>query len=134
MAVQAGQTFEIRNSDPTVHNIHATPTINREFNSALVIKGQVKQTSFPNPELFIRIKCDVHAWMFAYVSVLPHPFFAISDKDGNYKLPPGLPPGTYVLAARHHKAGEIEQTCKVGSNRGTVLDFNLQVPARLTRL
>jgi hypothetical protein len=72
--------------------------------------------------------------MFAYMSVLSHPFFAVSDKDGNYKLPAGLPPGTYVLAARHQKAGEIQQTCKITPNRGMVTDFNFNVPPRLTRL
>ncbi len=135
LAVQAGQTFEIRNSDPTMHNIHATSTSNSGFNLALPLEGMVVQKRFPNPELFIRINCDVHPWMFAYVSVLPHPFFAVSDKDGNYTLPTGLPRGTYVLAARHHKAGEIQQTCTVGSPAGTTLiNFSFSLPSRLTKL
>lgn len=117
-----------------MHNIRATAARNAEFNLAMPIEGMVTQKRFRNPELFIRINCDVHPWMFAYVSVFTHPFFAVSDKDGNYTLPPGLPRGTYVLAARHHKAGEMQKTCTVGSLPGTVIDFNFSLPSRLTRL
>jgi len=133
-AIQVGQRFTIRNSDPTLHNVHARPKINQEFNFAMPLQRQETQKSFPNPELFVRINCDVHPWMFAYVSVLPHPFFAVSDEAGNYRLPPGLPPGKYVLAARHQKAGELEQPFTLRGNELSPINFRFQIPARLSRL
>jgi len=65
MGVVVGQPFQIRNSDSVMHNIHATPRINKEFNFAQSVSGQVNGKSFALPEMFIRLKCDVHAWMFA---------------------------------------------------------------------
>src|ERR1051325_10168272 len=82
LGVQAGQPFLIRNSDPGLHNVHALPkpgSSNREFNFGMPLRGQVLTRSFPSPELFIRFKCDVHNWMFAYVSVVDHPFFSVTD-------------------------------------------------------
>jgi hypothetical protein len=109
MSVVTGQRFQIRNSDPTLHNIHATPKANREFNIGQTQQGQVNEKSFDVPELFIRLKCDVHPWMFAYVTALDHPFVAVTDTNGAFQFPALLPPGTYVLGARHHKSGELEQ-------------------------
>ena len=105
MGVRTGQTFKVKNSDPTLHNVHATPVPasgNKEFNFAQPIKDMVTEKSFPNPEIALRFKCDVHPWMFAYVSVLDHPYFAVTDADGNFKIT-GLPPGKYTLAAHHVK-------------------------------
>src|SRR4051812_18454843 len=93
----AGQKFKIRNLDSFMHNVHATPKSNQEFNFAQALQGQTNEKSFPKPELMIRIKCDVHPWMFSYINVMPHPYFAITDKEGVYRLPAGLPPGRYTV-------------------------------------
>jgi len=102
-AVRAGQTIAIRNSDPTLHNVHATPQINKEFNFAQPVKGMVTEKVFDKPELPpIRFKCDVHPWMFSYVGVFDHPFFAVTDEKGNFKIS-GLPNGKYTLVAYHRR-------------------------------
>src|SRR5262249_32821388 len=106
LGVQVGQKFAIKNSDPTLHNAHATARSNREFNVALAANGPPTTRSFATPEVLVRIKCNVHPWMFAYLGVVAHPFFAVTDKDGVFVLPPNLPSGTYTLAAYHPKAGE----------------------------
>jgi len=106
MGVVAGQKFKIRNSDPLMHNVHATPKNNtkEEFNFGQVVKGQVNEKSFSTPEVLVRMKCDVHAWMFAYVGVCDHPYFAVTDKDGNFKInTAGLPDGKYTVEAFHQK-------------------------------
>ena len=130
MGLMVNQKFQIRNSDPTLHNVHATPQQgdNHEFNFVQLSNGHVNERSFPSPEIFVRFKCDVHPWMFAYVGVVEHPFFAVTEADGTFKLPPDLPPGTYVLEAVHPKAGTATQEIAVtGSERKTV-DFTLHVP------
>ena len=128
---QVGQKIRFQNQDGFLHNVHCTAHQNREFNLSLAMQGQAAERTFDYPELFIRFKEDIYEWMFAYVTVLNHPFFAVSDQDGNYKLPPGLPPGTYTLAASHLKAGETVQRISVGPERINPVDFTLQVPTHL---
>src|SRR5436190_11602910 len=102
MGVMVNQKFKIKNSDPTLHNVHATPKVNTEFNFAQPIKDQVTERSFDKVEVPVRFMCNVHAWMFAYVGVFDHPFFAVTDSDGNFKIS-GLPNGKYTLEAYHVK-------------------------------
>ena len=133
-AVVAGQTFQIRNSDPTLHNLHFTPKVsgNKEFNIGQAANGQVNTLSIPIPELFARIKCDVHPWMFTYISVFDHPYFAITDTNGFFQLPAQIPAGKYTIAAAHLKLGTELQTevrLREGEQRSLQLEF--KVPANL---
>jgi hypothetical protein len=102
MGVVTGQKFKVKNSDPELHNVHATPKINKEFNFGQPIKGQVNEKSFDQPEVLVRVKCDVHPWMFSYIGVVDHPYFAVTDKDGNFKIS-GVPDGKYNVVAYHLK-------------------------------
>ena len=135
MGVVAGQKFKIRNSDPTLpnlppvlHNIHATPKINKEFNFAQPSKGQVNEKSFDKPEVLVRMKCDVHPWMFAYIGVTDHPYYAVTDKSGSFKIP-NLPAGKYTIEAYHLKAGAKSQEITVGADDKKTVDFELEAPA-----
>ena len=124
MGVVAGQKFKVRNSDAFMHNVHATPKTNPEFNLAQVSKGQVNEKSFDKPEVLVRMKCDVHPWMFAYIGVVDHPYFAVTDKDGNFTIK-NVPPGKYTVEAFHLKAGSKTQETD-GTKK---LEFELEVPA-----
>ena len=130
MGVVAGQTFQIRNSDSTLHNVHATPKFNKEFNFGQPVKGQVTEKSFALPEMFIRLKCDVHPWMFAYVSVFDHPYFAVTDTNGFFQLPAQIPAGRYLIGASHLKTGGIltqEVTLREGEQRS--IQFHFTIPS-----
>mgnify|MGYP002348582455 CR=1 FL=1 len=124
MGVRANQKFLIKNSDPTLHNVHATPKAgggNAEFNFAQPVKGMTTEKSFAAPEVAIRFKCDVHPWMFAYVGVFDHPFFAVTDKDGNFKIS-GLPDGKYTIEAWHQRthraeAGQVKEINVAGNTQ-----------------
>src|SRR5260221_333949 len=126
--VQASQKFKLKNSDPILHNVHATPTVNQGFNLALRANDRIVEKSFALPEVLVRLKCDVHPWMFAYIGVLSHPFFAVTDADGFFRFPAGLPPGKYVIAAYHLKAGESTQEVVIGSPEARSLQFTLAAP------
>jgi len=128
MGVQTGQKLKIKNSDPVLHNVHSTHRINNEFNVALPPGHRILERSFARPEIFVQLKCDVHPWMFAYVGVLAHPFFAVTDDEGAFRFPPGLPAGKYLVAAVHPKAGESVQEVKMREGEAKVLNFNLAVP------
>ncbi len=110
LGAQTGQKIIVRNSDPFLHNVHAIPSPrsgNKEFNLAQMAGSKDIERTFEHPEVFVRIKCDVHIWMFAYLGVLPHSYFAVTDQDGSYKIE-GVPPGKYTLAAFHRKAHVTE--------------------------
>lgn len=129
LGVMAGQKFTVRNSDPLMHNVHPLPVNNAGFNIAQTTKGQETVKSFDKPEVFVKVKCDVHGWMFAYIGVVDHPYFAITDKDGSFKIP-NVPPGDYTVEAVHLKAGAATQKVKVTDGDQKPLDFTLEVKAK----
>ena len=129
MGVVTGQTFLVKNSDPLMHNVHSLPkagTGNKERNIAQPVKGMTTPFVAHHPEVLLRFRCDVHSWMSAYVGVVEHPFFAVTDKDGNFTIP-NLPAGKYVLAAVHPKAGETTQSVDAAAAPKPV-EFKLTVP------
>ncbi len=78
------QPLQIRNSDATIHNVHAMPKANTEWNKAQRSGAAVIETSFPRPELAIPFMCNVHPWMRAFVFVFDHPYFAVTAADGKF--------------------------------------------------
>ena len=102
--MRIGQPLEIVNSDPTLHNIHALPKGNAEFNTGQPIQGMKTTHVFNAKEIMVPFKCDVHGWMNAYAGVLDHPYFAVTGEDGKFSIK-NLPPGTYKLTAWHEKGG-----------------------------
>ncbi len=122
--VRAGQKVKIVNSDSTLHNIHPLPAVNAQFNIGMPIKGMTQEKVFDKPELPpFHIKCDVHKWMSAYCGVFDHPFFAVTDKDGNFKIT-GLPAGTYVIEAWQEKYGPQDQNVTITGTETKTADFS----------
>ena len=128
LGLQTGQTFRIGNSDSFPHNVHATPHDNKEFNLTLTAKDAILEQSLPLPEVLVRVKCELHPWMFAYIGVVSHPFFAVTDQDGAFKFPAGLPAGRYTIAAYHLKAGESSQKITVREGEMKLVNFTLNAP------
>jgi len=127
LAVQTGQKILVKNSDPLLHNVHAKPTTdgNAERNDAQLAGAGDLTFSFPKPEMWLKFQCDVHTWMFAWVSVFDHPFFAVSAKDGTFKIA-NVPPGKYTLQAAHRKAGTLTQEIEVKEGAPAKVDFTLE--------
>lgn len=124
--VRAGQKVKIVNSDATLHNIHPLPAVNAQFNIGMPLKGMTQEKAFDKPELPpFHIKCDVHKWMSSYCGVFDNPFFAVSDKDGNFKIT-GLPAGTYVIEAWHEKLGTQVQNVTVTGTETKTADFSFK--------
>lgn len=123
--IQVGQELQIRNSDPTLHNVHAVPVVNREFNLAQPVQGMVTSKKFSKQEVCVKFKCDVHPWMFAYAGVVTHPFFAVTAADGSFKIA-GLPAGDYTVEVWHNKLGTQEVKLKVGEGETKAADFVLE--------
>jgi hypothetical protein len=122
VGLQVNQTLLIVNSDPTLHNIHALPQINRGFNIAQPRRGMKTERTFTRPEVMIRVKCDVHPWMASYIGVLNHPYFAVSGTDGAGGLR-NVPAGEYVVAAWHERYGEQEQRITLSAADEKTVEF-----------
>jgi len=125
--MMAGQELLIKNSDATLHNIQGLPVINSEFNYAMPKVVKEKALKINKAEHPIKIKCDVHPWMKAYVSVFDHPYFAVTDDSGRYQIN-NVPPGNYKVVAWHERDLKREgytqtQTVEIGED-GTILDFS----------
>lgn len=127
LAVQTGQKILVKNSDPVLHNVHDLPTVpgNKEENNAQMPGSPELPFTFADPEMFLKFKCDVHPWMFAWVSVFDHPYFALSGKDGSFKIA-NVPPGKYTLVAEHRKAGKVTQDIEVKEGAPTQVNLVLE--------
>ncbi len=121
--MMANQQLEIINDDPTLHNIHALPKNSAQFNIAQPNKGMKLSKTFTKPEVMVKIKCEVHNWMAAYVGVLDNPYYAVSDDKGNFSIK-NLPPGDYELEAWHEKFGTKTMKVTVGASDTKTVDFS----------
>jgi hypothetical protein len=128
LAVQTDQKILVKNLDPVIHNVHDTPLVegNPEKNLAQLPNGPDLTFSFPKPEEFVRFKCDIHAWMFAWISVFDHPYFAVSVNDGTFRIA-NVPPGKYTLKAIHRKAGTLTKAIEVKEGQPATADFTFEI-------
>lgn len=122
-AARVGQEVTFVNSDAIFHNVRSVTKENEKFNVAMPKKNQKMTKIFKKPEMFLQAKCSVHPWMGAYVAVMDHPYYAVTDSTGTFRLSE-LPPGKYTLEAWHEVFGtqtkEIEIT---GTNSDVVFTF-----------
>ena len=112
VALMTHQDLEIRNDDATIHNVHAMPKINVEWNKAQRAGGAALETSFSQPELPIPFMCNVHPWMRAFIFVFDNPYYSVTSGQGKFELK-NLPPGTYTVEAWQEKFGTQAQTVTV---------------------
>jgi plastocyanin len=121
--IQVGQKLTIKNSDQTLHNIHALPAKNTEFNQGQPFKDAKFDKTFDQPEVLLHFKCDVHPWMSSYVGVVDNPFYAVTDESGAFTIA-NLPAGKYTIAAVHPTLGEKTQDIEVAPSQTAKADFD----------
>ena len=121
LGVMVGQDITIRNSDGLLHNINASPTVNRGFNSSQPVSMESTR-SFGSAEIMVPLRCDVHGWMTAYVGVVDHPKHSVSNGSGAFSLST-LPPGDYVIEAWHERYGTQTQNVTVTTGETTEVTF-----------
>ena len=122
IGVRVGQPLAIHNSDPLLHNVRAEGKINQPFNMSTPVEGMSFTRTFATREVMVDIKCDVHAWMRAFVGVLEHPYFGTTGQDGRVALN-NLPPGTYTIEAWHEVLGVKTQQITVGPKESKDVSF-----------
>ena len=122
---RVGQPIEIANSDETMHNVHAMPEVNREFNFGQHIKGMKNTEVFTAREVMVPFTCNVHPWMKAWGGILDHPYFAVTSAGGKFDLK-NLPAGTYTVEAWHEKLGKQTQTVSIGEKQSKEISFTFK--------
>jgi plastocyanin len=122
LALMVGQQLEIDNSDPVNHNVHAEAQVNVPWNESQPPQADKKFKTFPRQEIWFPVTCSVHPWMRAYLSVVSHPFFAVTGEDGTFTLK-GVPPGSYTLEVIQEKFGHKTVPVTVAAHDSKTLDF-----------
>ncbi len=116
LGIQVGQLLRVTNSDPVTHNIHPRPQENREWNHSQSPGAPPIERKFTHPEVMIRVKCNIHGWMRAWIGVTDNPYFAVTGSDGSFELK-NLPPGAYThrrLAGSAGNANEVRHGAVFG--------------------
>ncbi len=122
LGLQVGQTLKVTNSDPVTHNIHPLAEINREWNQSQEPGAAALTRKFTQPEVMIRVKCNIHGWMHAWVGVVAHPYFAVTGADGTFQLR-NVPPGHYTIETWQEALGKQEQQITLAPSGTSELVF-----------
>jgi plastocyanin len=127
--IQVGQQVLVKSSDAVQHNVHSFPTRNDPVNTLIKPnedKGFAMKYAKPESDP-LEVKCDIHAWMSSYHLVLDHPFMAVTDKDGHFRIE-GLPAGTHEFRVWHERGGLLEKEYKVEIKAGAEKSVEMKYP------
>ena len=129
------QQVKVVSDDPIAHNTHTFPLRNKA-NNTVITPNDRKGTNFADPAAEIlpfQVKCDFHPWMSAHWLVLDHPYAAVTDKDGNFRIEK-LPAGEYEFVMWQEKAGYLERKYKVTITADKATEADLKFgPAKFSK-
>ena len=126
LPILVGTTVNFLNNDPVLHNVFTPDKIGDRFNLGSYPMGEVRSHTFTKLGGAAVILCNVHPEMEAYIVVLPTPYFAVTDKDGNYRIE-GVPAGTYTLKVWHDRwKFRPPQTVTVSETGKVTVDFEIK--------
>lgn len=118
-----GATVQVLNSDPLTHNVHTAAFDNRSVNRTQPTGLEVVDLQFDQPEI-VKIKCDLHPWMTAWIVVTDHPYHAVTNEAGAFELS-DIPPGSFRLQVWHETLGIRDQTVTITAGDTTDLTVDL---------
>ncbi len=124
LALTVGSTVDFPNSDRTYHNVFSLSKTKR-FDLGRYPRGQSRSVRFDQPGV-VRVFCEIHSHMSAWILVFAHPYFATTDVEGRYHID-GVPPGSYTLVAWNDGAVRARREVRVAAEGETVdADFSLE--------
>ncbi len=123
LAITTGTTVDFPNSDRIYHNVFSLSKP-RPFDLGRYAVGRSKSVRFDRPGI-VRVFCDIHSHMSAFILVFTHPFFAVTDADGRYRIDE-VPPGTYTVVAWNEGLPSERKSAVIGDGGTTELDFSLR--------
>jgi hypothetical protein len=128
-AVMTGQPVSFRDADGMGHQLYLRD--NSIKGLQILAPNSERELRFTQPHLFTWVQCLVHSWESAYVCVMETPFFAVTDRNGNFDIP-NIPSGKYTVEIAHQRAtgtNAVTRTVVVLAGRKTELNVALDVPA-----
>ena len=123
VVVPVGGTVEFLNTDRLLHNLHSNSTGNPIFNRTQP-RGRTIPIVFTKPEI-VRVDCDLHPWMRAWMVVAEHPFYAVTDARGDFVLD-NVPPGAYTLQLWQESLGAMTQDVTVRDEATTTVTVEMR--------
>ena len=121
VGLQVGQPLQVRNSDPLLHNVHSLSAGGNGFNVGQPLAGMVNTFTFKEEEVVLRLKCDIHRWMTAYIGVVSHPYFAVSGPGGTFEIV-NVPAGTHTIQTWHERYGSLTRPVRVTAGATAIVD------------
>ena len=125
LAFPAGSTIDVKNSDGILHNIHTTSTVNPSTNQAQPKFKPLIQIKVDKAEWPIAVKCDVHGWMSGYWVSEDHPYYAVTDASGAFKIA-DIPPGDYKVELWQEKLGKKEMPVTIKPKEETKVAWTMK--------
>ena len=121
LGARIGQTLQVKNDDPTDHNIHSASMAGNDFNTTQTIKGPAFEYKLKAGEI-LRVRCDNHTWMTGFIGIFDNPYFAVSGNDGAFTIA-NVPAGKQTVKAWHEVMGMQTQMVDVQPGKTTMVDF-----------
>jgi hypothetical protein len=121
LGARVGQTLQVKNDDPTDHNVHSQSMAGNDFNTTQPIKSMPFEFKLKAGEL-LHVRCDNHTWMTAYIGIFDNPYFAVSGTDGSFTIA-NVPAGKQSVKAWHEVMGMQTQMVDVQAGKTTTVDF-----------
>jgi plastocyanin len=123
VGAQVGQTLRIINSDTLPHNVHVKNSKVNTFDVTQPNSGAVFNYTLKKDDTMLRLGCMIHSWMTAFIGVVPHPFYAVTDTGGTFTIAK-VPPGKYTIHAWHERYGKLTKTVEVTSGGTATINFD----------
>lgn len=123
LAIETGTTVDFPNSDAIFHNVFSLSRAKR-FDLGRYAAGKSKAVRFDRPGV-VRVFCDIHSHMSAFIVVFNHPYFKVTEADGRFRID-NVPPGTYTLVGWYEGEARVRKAVTVTA--GAAADVELVAP------
>jgi len=123
VGVRVGQVLQVKNSDSLLHNVHSLSGRANGFNIGQPMAGMVNQFRLKDEETMLRLSCDIHTWMRAYIGVVSHPYFAVTGSAGTFEIA-NVPAGSQTLQVWQEAYGQRKQTVIVKPGATTTVELS----------